>query len=504
MGQSIYTGTNLGLFADWLSDQNGPTVSVVPKRQLGETLFVNLENFYGDQVGFLPAWDLNPGDDELPGESIQERRLELLNQIRRDSINHLVLSVRSMGTPVLSPDILESLTLEIGDRISPVQLNRTLTDLGFERQDLVEAKGDFALRGDLLDFYPERTPYPIRVTFFDDEIEDIEYFHPNTQMQADESPETPLTVHQQSEFALSPDEREALVEDLKQRGHEEQAEQLTVHPEPDSIASWFGLWPRETVNPESLLPGARFAVFRPADCWTEVEDWQDSLNENEDPLVRETFRDLETVLDDLTTPDAAFFSMHYQESPITPDTEPERRGEIIEVTSAPGAEPNPIQDFIELVEDLTDKTSSIVIHCGEEGFKNRLRDLLEDDFDSANRHGGTDISLLESPWHGSYRRNGAARLSLDDFFNRTIQRGRIGPNRSRTEYLESFEELQAGDLVVHEQHGIGRFQGLKRISTKNQTRDCLHIDYKGNDKLFLPPDQIAWVQKYVADSGFTP
>ncbi len=500
-----FTGTNAGLAARWTAGGDKPFLCLTANRRLAETLFVNLETLHGETVGLLPDWDQLPGTGELPEENLQEQRLKTLIKLKNNQLNGLVLPLQALGMPVLKPDILPVLKLRPGDTYPPRQLTRKLLSLGFQRQPLAQERGDFARRGDLLDLFPENSRYPIRLSFFDEEIEAIEYYHPNTQMQAEETPATPLILTLQSEFALAPDRREELAETLTAHGCEHQAEILEYSPRPRQAADWFGYWPRATVWPEKLFADYETIVYQPGKCEATAEKWEENLQtlESKSPAAA-TYRSLQQTLKTLTASNTVFFSKLPQKSESTADTPVKNYGTALELTPAPSLDPRPIEDFIEKISALTGEVAKIIIHCGEKSFTERLTTLLQEELGAATEINGTKIQLEATSWRGSYRLENEARLSLDDFFDRTIQRGRLGTASGKTEYLESFEELNEQDLVVHEDFGIGRFEGLKLISTENQTRDCIHLEYAGGDRLYLPPDQMARVQKYIADSGFTP
>ncbi len=502
---SYYTGTNLGLLAEWAKDSDRPFVCVVPNRSCGETLLVNLRALHGDRVEILPDWDINPGEDKLPGEQLQQRRLRVLNLLRKEKLTGLIIPCRALGIPVIKPGALPSLKLEEGMIISPRQIISKLTDLGFERQPLAQENGDYSLRGDLLDFFPENHRLPIRVSFFDDEIEKIEYYHPSSQMRAGEEIQLPVELTLQSEFALSPDRIEQLKQHLQSSGYTQQAQVLEYSRTPGQAANWFSFWPRPLTYPENLFENQRLAIYRPGQCWEEIKNWEEKLNTLPDPSPAEkTFRNITDVLNLIQDDSSAGFFQFFCETPICPAGKTEQYGQTVAVGTGPGLEPQPVDDFINIISGLAEKVQIIEIHCGGDPFKKRLEQLLKNKLGSSRRVGKTELFLYKTHWRGSYRIKNRATVSLDDFFNRTIQQGRIGTSQSRTEYLASFEELDPGDLVVHEDFGIGRFRGLKRVETENASRDCLFVEYAGEDRLYLPPDQIARIQKYIADSGYQP
>jgi transcription-repair coupling factor (superfamily II helicase) len=503
MSVTQYTNSNLGLVAEWTQRHEGSFLCLVPNRSEAEALLVNLRSLHGNSVAMLPDWDIKPGEQSHPGESLQKQRLSALNALGRGELMGLVAPVRALGTPVLSPEALPEVEFDAGDSPGPMELARRLGDLGFTRRPLAEKPGEFALRGDLLDLFPESLPHPLRISFFGDEIESISYFHPNTQHQVEDTPETPVRLTQQSEFSLNSNEIDTLQQSLQKTGLQESAGQLEYDQSPEEIPNWFGRWPRETTWLENLLDEAAVSLYDPERTAEEVEHWDELVGALEPP-ASETYRSLSSVLSSLLETRGTVFSVHPQSVPSLPEMTVEEYGEPLDVSPSASIDARPISDFISTVEDTTTSTQKIFIHCGEDGFRERLEEHIEEAFGSVSHHNDTQLRLEESPWRGSYRVNGRARISLDDFFNRTISRGRVGPNIGRTEYLESFEDLSPGDLVVHEEYGIGRFRGLERVSTEKQTRDCIMIEYDGVDRVYLPPDQIAYVQKYIADSGYSP
>ncbi len=504
MVRKHFTHVNTGLLADWIKNLSSPFLCLVPNRQIAETVYVNLETIYGDRVELLPDWNRLPGAEEAPGENIQERRLQALGALQRKQLQGLVLPLQTLAYPVLHPDILPLLELKPGLTLPPQKMAGKLLDLGFQRQPLAQERGDFALRGDLLDIFPENYRYPLRLSYFDDEIESIDYYHPNTQMQADESPQFPLQLTLQSEFALSPGQRQQLAENLRASGFPQQAKILEYSPRPHQAADWFGLWPRRTIWPEKLIKNTTTVVYRPSDCEEKAREWNEKIDAADNSVpVAETYRKLLPLLQRLTDENTCFFSPLPRQNSLTADIEESSYGETFSLTP-PAQQPQPIDSFIQKIEATCGEIDQLTIHCSEESFRERLTTLLAEKLGSAEEYKGTKFTLKPSPWRGSYRVGNFALLSLDDFFNRTISRGRISTTAGTTEYLESFADLETGDLVVHEDFGIGRFSGLELVTTENQKRDCIHLEYAGSDRLYLPPDQMNRVQKYIADSGFTP
>ncbi|MFB6346155.1 MAG: DEAD/DEAH box helicase, partial [bacterium] len=500
-----YVHTNLGMVADWTRDLEQPFLIIVPSRQEAEVLSVNLETAHGNTTALLPSWEISPDHPEMPDPPLQEQRLETLTRVKNGEINGLVAPVHALGTPVLSPRALPSVSLSTGLTLDPLKLSRKLTELGFHRQSLVEEAGDFARRGDLLDVYPESLPHPVRITYFGDEIESIEYFHPNTQSTAEERPPDPFVLTQQSEFALSSDERNQLANRLRQHDYYDEANRVEQNVQPDSPARFYGLWPRETVHVESILDDPVYGMFHPGRCWEEVQQWDHDLDQLPDGAPAfQTFRPLKPALKNLRDDRVTVFSTQPSHSPFSPDSGSSTYAEAVDVSPSLSMDARPVNEFIDIIVDYLPSSNSIIIYCGESGFKQRMQELLDDRLEQHELQTNTTIELRESPWRGSFAKAGTLVISLDDFFNRSISRGQIGSASQKTEYLSSFEELEPGDLVVHEQFGIGRFKGLNRVSTQKQTRDGLLIDYRGEDRLFIPPDQIAFVQKYIADSGYEP
>ncbi len=500
-----FVGVNQGLLAEFTRKLDDSFICLAPDRHQAEVLLSNLLTLHGEEVALLPDWNRSPDSENPPGKNIQAHRLQTLLKLKKKQIKGLVLPVKSLVNPLLKPTVIPSVTLVKGNNYSLKKLLQQLNNLGFQRQSLAQQRGDFALRGDLLDIFPENFRYPIRISLFDEEIEEINFYHPNTQMQADKTPELPIELTLQNEFALSHKLLQQLQENLRLHGYNRESEILDFSSQPSKAADWFGLWPRHTTWPEHLLPNSQTLIYRPADCLENARRWDEQLTvKTENSICRETYRPLLPVLKNLTDTNCYFFSTLDIPTELTEDLPAEPLGRRINLDPEPSLKPKPIQEFIELIEREAQTSSKLIIHCGEQSFCQRLTELLTNKFGCYDRIDRARITLEPSPWHGSFQLAQLTRISLDDFFNRTISRGRISTSAGSTEYLESFEELSVGDLIVHEDFGIGRFKGLKLVITETQKRDCIHLEYSGEDKLFLPPDQMSRVQKYIAGAGFKP
>ena len=496
-----YSEINEGLVADWTDQFDDSVLLITPNRTSAERLLVNLQSLHGKRIRMLPGWDIRPDDMGEPDPGLQKKRITSLIRFRKDSIKGLLLPVRSLGTRILSPDHLPYLSLEPGNNIPPQQVMNRLVSLGFTRRPLVEEPGSFSRRGDLLDIFPENLPHPLRISFFGDEIEEIHFFHPNTQYQVDEQPDTPVHLSLQSEFSLGPEEVSDLQRSLVEANQHELSQQLEYENHPEGLTQCFDdRWPRPLTWPDRLFDSSRTAFYQPRKIADEVEAWDQAV----DPSGPGPFRQLTPIIQDLPMNQSVAFSYHPHQTDLFPEMETKKFGTTLDVAPGSSLDSRPISEFLDVIDDTARDVDELLIHCGEDGFRQRLREHMQERFGTVSTRRGARVKLLDSPWKGSYRLRNRARISLDDFFNRTISRGRSTANIGRTEYLESFEQLNPGDLVVHEQYGIGRFRGLKRITTETQTRDVIMIEYAHDDRVYLPPDQIAYVQKYMADSGFSP
>ncbi len=469
-----------------------------------ESFQQDLETWLGNPPLFFPAWETLPHEDKLPHADVISERLETLVALSNASASQkpkpVVTNVTALLQKTFPPaDIRQrNRRLQRSDKIAPLDLIEFLEEQGYEPEAQVTQKGEIALRGGIVDIFPPTSPWPVRLEFFGDELESLRFFDPLTQISREEISQ--VTLPPAGELGL-----------LKTAG---QTPGSTLQ-----LATLLDYLPARSIfllcEPESLAVHAdSYALQVPADDPFYIA-WPDFLIE----MNRRHFHVVELV-DELETADL--------------NSEPEFAGLRFDNLDAfrPLAERMPDPqiavaqrgEFFQQLHRWLRQGYLVRVFCNNDGERQRFEEIWrEQDF------AGEEKPVVQI---GSLARGfifEAAKLVVvtdAEIFGRyKIQR----PRRLKSPHAQAarsaldidFTNLEEGDLVVHLQHGIGRFLGLKTLAASSRSAsaaadlpnagtECLVIEYAPGDsqneapKLYVPVSEAHLVSKYVGAGKANP
>jgi transcription-repair coupling factor (superfamily II helicase) len=415
--------------------------------------------------------------------------------------------------PALRP---RSFTLRTGELLDLEECAAELVAAGYERTDQVAERGQFAVRGGILDVFPATEERAVRVDMFDIEIESLRWFSTFTQR----------SLGDVDEVEIAP-----------------AAELAAEHRELAEIAALQDASERPDVA--QLLPVERFGAL--LDLLSEDTELLVAAEEELGPALEDHWRDVCAAFHD---EDAHHLYVSPQEvqgalaqrariwlSSLSGDQELQFRSQSADVAARSIAEAEP------QLEKLVRSGYRTVVAFprrgeGERAAYNlaRLKATWLDDFEPAHpapadaprsslgaaavdvgaaplepslrfvaaslREGfiAPSLKLAVFPEHRLLRRRRAERTAGED--GGGVASGR-GGSRARGA-LRSFTDLRTGDIVVHEDHGVARFAGFETRTVADVTRDYLYLEYQGDDRVFVPTDQLAKISRYVGGSGAHP
>jgi transcription-repair coupling factor (superfamily II helicase) len=410
----------------------------------------------------------------------------------------VVISAVALSEKVPDPQLRpHSFTLRVGELLDLEECATELVGAGYERVDQVSERGQFALRGGLLDVFPATEEHAVRVDMFDIEIESLRWFSTFTQRSLGDVAEVEIAPAAE----LAPEHRE-LAEIAAATGAFTAAER---EGRPD-IAE---LLPVERFG--SLLdligPGTELVVAAEEELLPALGDhWSDVCA----AFAGEDAHHLYVSPEEVQAAVAARTRIWL--SSMSSGQEIELRASAADTAARSLAEAEP-----ELEKLVRSGYRTVVAFPrrgeGERAAYNlgRLQaDWLDGDIDvtraplepslrfaaASLREGfvAPTLKLAVFPEHRLLRRRRAERPSGAD----TDGTG-VGPTRRGA--LRSFTELRTGDIVVHEDHGVARFAGFETRTVAGVTRDYLYLEYQGDDKVFVPTDQLAKISRYVGAGG---
>src|SRR5690349_17043080 len=406
--------------------------------------------FLGDEVvGLLPSRGVTWESGLTPPPHLVGERARALHVLERGGL--VCASARALAEG-LPPDAArpEPIELRAGLETGVEGLTEALALAGYERVERADERGQFAVRGGIVDVFPATGREPLRVEFFGDEIESVRAFSPFTQR----------ALHPVAEATLYPAAERLLDLVEPELPDDEQAGETTVQV------------PGDLVPPLSRPPDF---VFQPDDV---RRVWE------EDGLLDPPSLSGSTELDPF--PQAQPFAFEAQRPAIAArglaEAESElaalvRSGQRVVVAFPHRGEALRTQNLLRRVE-------ARVLEQGEQ-----LPEEAELLFAVAPARRGfvwRDFGLVLLPDHQVFRR-------------RAPRERRLGGRA-----LQSFADLRTGDYVVHEDHGVGRLLGFETKTVAGVTRDYLQLAFRGEDRLYVPHEQLGKVSRYVGADGSAP
>lgn len=434
---------------------------VTASRVEAETVFDDLATFAGEENTLLfPAWEVLPHDTMSPADDIMAERLNTLEKLEeRISAKPgicVVTPIRSLMQYVIPRQQLKenSLLLRWGDHNPLETLITELIRLGYTREAMVEQRGEFSVRGGIIDIFPLSSELPARIEYFDDEIESIRLFEPETQRSV--VPIDLLKVSPRSEKAS-----------------------LTVALKTKMLAPLTDYFNEETLlvldEPLAIQERGRLVADQCLDS-PYFMDWDKTAN-----LW------------------GRFLRLSLSQMPFRdqgPQTNFSMRSGPVENFSGHS------EEFWEQLRDWDTEQFAIHIFSVNPGEQRRMYGLLHE---HGYRPEDTDCSVQVSV--GRLRAGFVAHSDKLVFLSEREIFGRHYIRRKRRRFeagvtITQFDDLRAGDFVVHEVHGIGRYTGLRKFEGRNG--DYLSIHYAGGDTVYVPATLLDQLQKYQGGDGAVP
>jgi transcription-repair coupling factor (superfamily II helicase) len=519
------TGFLPWLMADIARASSGGAVFIAPDEAAMRAVASTAPWFAPDlEIISYPAWDCLPYDRASPTLRVMSERLAALHalQLPAKAPRLVVTTVNAVSQRTLTPFRIRQLVARLapGERVSPSKLAVLLQANGYVRGDTVTDSGEFAVRGGLVDLFPSGAPHALRLDFFGDEIESVRTFDPADQR----------TTGRVDGFTLLPASETLLDEDsikrFRARYRERFGATATGDPLYQAISEgrrlagmehWLPLFedrletlfdhlaPDAVIVRDSGDSGAAEARFEA------IADYQSNRvrAQSNDPgsyrplpadalylTADEWAKRLAKAPGHLTTP------FHEPESATVLDFQvdgprdfaPERASGV-----------NIYEAVVEHLAKLRKSGSKPVLVSYSAGSRERLGGLLADHGLKGARHaeswqealGTADsgVALIVLPLDHGFAAPSVAVLTEQDMLgDRLVRRNKR--RKSTDAFLAELATLSPGDLVVHIDHGIGRYEGLTSIPVGKSPHDCVALTYAGGDKLFVPVENLEVLSRY--------
>ncbi|MEH3046901.1 transcription-repair coupling factor [Sphingomonas adhaesiva] len=478
------------------------------------------------EVVQLPAWDCLPYDRASPTLRVMAERIGALHRLQQAprAAQLVVTTVNALTQRTLTPFRIRQLVAELkpGARLGIEKLAALLQANGYVRTDTVHDQGEYAVRGGLVDLFPSGEEQALRLDFFGDEIESVRTFDPADQR----------TTGRVERFVLLPASEALLDEDSVKRFRTRYRETFgaTATGDPLYQAVSDG---RRLAGMEHWLP---LFEERLATLWDHLGDDGVIVRDSGSPAAAEAR--MEAVADyyenrkraEAAEPgsyralpaktlylDADEWAQQVAEFPahlVTPFHEPESATVLDFAVDGPrdfaperANQANVYEAVVAHVARLQRERRKPVLASYSTGARERLKTLLEDHGLAGARlvetwqealgvaGGAAGVSLIVLPLDHGFTAPDVAVLTEQDMLgDRLIRRAKR--RKSADAFLAELATLSPGDLVVHSDHGIGRYVGLTQVPVAKAPHDCVALEYAGGDKLYIPVENLEVLSRY--------
>lgn len=508
-------------WANALSDQLGNAgcaLVVAATNQQAEQLHLALNFFLPkaqrSRLECFADYETLPYDVFSPSEEIISERLRVLQRCNRGDELILVVSLQSLMHRLPPTDYLagQSFQFSTGDRLALEQLRSRLAQSGYLHVDTVREPGQLAIRGSLIDLYPMGAQYPCRLDLFDDEVESIRLFDPDSQLTLEKVEK--IDILPGREFPLSPD----AIRDFRNRWYQHFDSDPRQSPVYESVSRGFSPQGIESYLPLFFERTSSLLDYLPIDCPLYLaRDLPDAAESFWHSIQQRHEQHAGNIERPLLPPVKVYLTAGelFNRFADFPRAQLDRRSQIAN-PFAPLPEKNDPLNAYRLVEDLTGQGLRILLVAESAGRREIMLETLAEsgirpetlpDWQSFSQ-GTSKIAICvgdaESGW--ICRDSQMALLCENDLFGQRVRQRQRREARNQSwadseQIIRDLTELRPGSPVVHIEHGVGRYQGLEVLQVNNQPQEFLTLEYADKNRLYVPVHALDMIARYSGADG---
>ena len=506
----------------FLSDFQKPFLIVLPDRKDAEKIYKELRFFMsGKDVRLyeFPPYDISPLTGLSPLSEVVTRRVQSLYALMSNKSPVVITSLEAVLFRILPKKaFVQSLDyFETGESIDRDIFLRKLEITGYHRVSLTEEKGDYSVRGSVIDIFSPLYPLPVRLEFWGDHLESIRQFDPVSQRSQNHLKE--MILLPANEIIMDKDN----IKRARTMGRlPKQPEESMGFPGQEAWLNHF--YPQPETLIQYLSKDGLIAIIDPhrtehifqkitKKYYKDVERFRNESAEKGVPFpeVEGLFVPFQEMAQQFGNHQRISFSELDLASKDAPQKTINISGKFqldddldIRLAAKGKISLAPLADKIS---EWLASYARVTLISRTEQQANRLKDILENyevfvdqtvrHWSEISKHPGLSLCLGQLSKGFTWPELGLYVVSEDEIFG--PKKTRTRRKRKRKESLltrPNFSQLEAGDFVVHEEHGIGRYIGLTKMEIHHNVNDFVIVDYSKNDRLYIPADRISVLQKY--------
>lgn len=476
---SMLTGVNFGAFnliiRELLHRLQQPILIVASDENRAQQIYSSLvELFEENMVHFFSVEPLLETQAAVSSLDELSQRLDAMSFLLTKQKGIVITTPQALQYPLPAAIKFKanSLTLKVNQVCNLSKICDFLVHCGYKRDDLVANPGEFALRGDILDIYPINIAYPYRIEFFDDEIDNIRTFNP---------------VSQRTKDSLT---------------------EVVIEPADDQLDKLY--------QNEDYTTILDYLTESGIICFDDIRAIRQNIVQidarNRDYLAHETSTNIKNSRLDFTSifnqiVQAKIYSSLFQVS--VNDLK------IDQLLNLHTREPQQFFSQMSLIKNELSvyelQQQTVIIQADNLVRAKQIKSTFADygidiTIAAENKLIPNKRQIIVDNFNQGFvlPRISLIYLTEHDLFNRQLHIHKKIKSLENAQQIRSYQELNPGDYVVHINHGIGIFEGIKTLESNGKKGDYITITYRNHDQLFVPADQLGVVQKYVASDGKIP
>ena len=519
------------LIAGLRAHSTHPVVVICQDDLAAKRLQEELAAFLSETYPILPSRELTFYDSSVVSRGWEQKRLRQLYDLHTGNTSLQILSWEALSQRTIPPVTLMAacFSLTVGKSYSIDELISRLTSAGYRRCSMVEGPGQFAVRGGILDIFTPSADMPVRAEFFGDELDTMGYFDPDTQRRTENVDsitvlpvaETQPSLHAEGIAGLCEDIRNIVIRQ-KRRKNVNEALISTLEKDLEKYENGVSVSVSDRYMALIYPEMATALNYIPKDA-TIVLCEHGSLKRTARSRVEEVGMQLDSLLQaGFVAGELCDFVCQWEDfsdylsdktfvymDSFAGSAYPEGCQPKALLPMAAKQLPNYGGSFDTAASDLSHYQNmgfgSLVL-CGTR----RRAELLQEMLTDKGIAGSISIPLSELPQSGQilltdgtlpygmeYPNSRLAILTEGQLIAKSEPKRKAKKSSTNRQKLNSFTDLTPGDLVVHENYGIGRFVAMEQIRVDGAVKDYVKIAYQGSDTLFVPATQLDMVSKYI-------
>lgn len=523
------------LIASAYQQTNKPIMVITYNLLQAQKLYDDLLQFTDEQEVYLyAANELIAAEISVASPELRAQRIEVLNHIVKEKKGIYIVPISGLRKLLPPKHEWEALQkqLTVGQDVDLDQMINELVHMGYQRVDMVYGPGEFSLRGGIIDIYPLTLEDPVRIEFFDTEVDSIRTFSIENQRSLENkqsimvSPVTETPYQPVHLVRLAQRLEQALEESLKKVKNEEtqkllkeninmEMEKLKQGQSIDGLSKYMEIMYEEPMSLVNYLPQDGLVFF---DEVSRIKELNDSLEQEEAEWYTSLLEEGKIVHDMKLSYSFAEVKEKIKQPIIylslfmrkVAGTSPEN---VIKFSSRSMQNFHGQMNVLHTEVERWKKLGMTVVFLGEtEERMKKIATVLADYEIEVTLSSEKNIVTEQAVQIGlgsltagfEFSEQKLAIITEQELFNKKMKRNKSRQKLSNAERIKSYSELKPGDYVVHVNHGIGKYLGIETLEMKGVHKDYLNIKYQGTDQLYVPVEQIELVQKYVGSEGKEP